>query len=241
MVGAPAARDAVLRARKLATLKVGLHLVLTRGRPVLPPSAIPALVDREGRFRDGLVGTGFRYFLLPSARRQLAMEIRAQFDAFRVTGLPLDHVTVHNHLQLHPTVLGLILAIGGDSGPAAVRLPYEPFLPSWRAAGERFARRLLSSLFLAPWSRLVRLRLRRRNVPCNDYLFGMHDTGRMNGDLLLRLLPRLPAGVSELHFHLGAGEPDRELEALTSGEVADTMRRAGIESVHFGGLGGRER
>ncbi len=237
MVGAPEARDAVLRARRLATLKVGLHLVLTRGRPVLPPSVLPALVDREGRFRDGLVRAGFRYFVLPSARRQLEMEIRAQFDAFRGTGLPLDHVTVHNHMQLHPTVLGLILAIRRDSGLSPVRLPYEPFLPSWRAAGERFPRRLLSWLFLAPWTRLVRLRLGRRNVPCNDYLFGMHDTGRMGKDLLLRLIPRLPAGVSELHFHLAAGEPDRELEALTSGEVTDAMRRYGIESVHFGDIG----
>lgn len=241
MVGAKAARDAVLRARRLEGLSVGLHLVLTRGRPVLPPPAIPALVGREGRFRDGLVRAGFRYFVLPSARRQLEMEIRAQFDAFRATGLPLDHVTVHNHMQLHPTVLGLILAVGREYGLASVRLPYEPFLPSWRASGVRFSRRLLSWVFLVPWAGLVRLRLRRTNVPCNDYLFGMHDTGRMGKDLLLRLLPRLPPGVSELHFHLAAGEPDRELEALTSGEVADAMRRSGIESVRFGDLGERGR
>lgn len=241
MVGAKAARDAVLRARRLADLRVGLHLVLTRGRPVLPPSEIPALVGREGRFRDGLGRAGFRYFVLPSARRQLEKEIRAQFDAFWATGLPLDHVNVHNHMQLHPTVLGLILAVLREHGIAPVRLPCEPFLPSWRAAGGRFPQRLLSWLFLVPWTRLVRLRLSRMNVPCNDCLFGMHDTGRMGKDLLLRLLPRLPPGVSELHFHLAAGEPDRELEALTSGEVADAMRRYGIERIRFGDLGGRER
>ena len=75
-----------------------------------PAGKVPALVDGEGRFPEGPAGAGFRYFLLPSARRQLRNEARAQFAAFRETGLPLDHVNVHNHMQLHPTILGLILA-----------------------------------------------------------------------------------------------------------------------------------
>src|SRR5512146_671309 len=61
MVGGAAAADAVARARRLPSLSVGLHLVVTRGRPVLPPAEVPALVDREGRFPEGLAGAGFRY------------------------------------------------------------------------------------------------------------------------------------------------------------------------------------
>lgn len=236
MVGAAATGDAVLRARRLAALKVGLHLVVTRGRAVLAPDAIPLLVDRAGRFPDGLARAGFRYFLLPAARRQLETEIRAQFGAFRETGLPLDHVNVHNHMQLHPTVLGLILEVGRECALTSVRLPYEPFLASWRAAGDGLPVRFLSWLFLFPWAALMRFRLNRRKVLSNDYLFGMHDTGRMGKDRVLGILSHLPQGVSEVHFH-PAGGPGGELEALTCKEVADALRVSGIESIRFGELG----
>ncbi len=45
MVAGPAAADAVARARRLPRLRVGLHLVLVEGRPVLPPEQLPDLVD----------------------------------------------------------------------------------------------------------------------------------------------------------------------------------------------------
>ena len=45
MVGAPAAADAVQRARSLPSLKVGLHIVVVDGRPVLPPAELDALVE----------------------------------------------------------------------------------------------------------------------------------------------------------------------------------------------------
>jgi len=54
MVGAGAAADAVERARQLPTLRVGLHLVLVEGRPVLPPREIPDLVDGRGEFSTRL-------------------------------------------------------------------------------------------------------------------------------------------------------------------------------------------
>ena len=99
MVGAPAAADAIRRARALPRLRVGLHLVL---------------VD------------GARYVLSPEARRQLEAEIRAQFRAFAATGLTLDHVNAHKHFHLHPTLLTLMLRVGREFGMRAVRYPYEP-------------------------------------------------------------------------------------------------------------------
>ena len=97
MVGAAGAGEAVEIARRLPSLKVGLHLVLLEDRPVLAPSAVPDLVDAQGLFRRDLVRTGAGMFLRPSVRRQLAAEIAAQFEAFRATGLPLDHVNAHKH------------------------------------------------------------------------------------------------------------------------------------------------
>ena len=38
MVSGPAAADAIARARRMPSLRVGLHVVLVEGRPVLPAS-----------------------------------------------------------------------------------------------------------------------------------------------------------------------------------------------------------
>ena len=105
MVAAPAAADAIARARALPSLRVGLHLVLADGRSILPHAAIPDLVDAKGRFGDRMARDGVRFFFLPWVRRQLAAEIRAQFEAFAASGLPLDHVNTHKHFHLHPTLL----------------------------------------------------------------------------------------------------------------------------------------
>src|SRR5215469_4005244 len=61
MVSAPAALDAVERARRLPGLRVGLHLVLADGQATLPHEQIPALVGRDGRFGSDMVRDGFRF------------------------------------------------------------------------------------------------------------------------------------------------------------------------------------
>jgi predicted glycoside hydrolase/deacetylase ChbG (UPF0249 family) len=52
MVGAPEAADAVVRARRLPSLRLGLHLVLAEGGPMLPPSRAPDPVSWIGQARS---------------------------------------------------------------------------------------------------------------------------------------------------------------------------------------------
>ena len=80
MVSAPAAGDAVARAREMPRLRVGLHLVLVEGRPTLPPSSVPDLVDADGMFRADMTSAAIRMFFLPRVRRQLEAE-NAQLKA----------------------------------------------------------------------------------------------------------------------------------------------------------------
>jgi chitin disaccharide deacetylase len=245
MVGAAAADDAVARARGLPTLRVGLHVVLVQGRPVLPPERVPDLVDERGDFTGRLVSAGFAYFFRPGIRRQLEDEIRAQYEAFRATGLPLDHVNAHNHMHLHPTLLALIVAVGRDYGLRAVRVPYEPPLASFRAAGSGLARRLATAAGMAPWIALLRWRLRREGLKSNRCVFGLHDSGNMTAELLSRMVGELPAGVTEIYFHPATGRcpeldrqmpgyhPEAELAALTSPGIGDALRAAGIRRIAF--------
>lgn len=248
MIGGRAAADAVARAKRLPSLKVGLHVVLVEGRPVLPPRAVPDLVDLQGEFSSTLIRAGFSFFFRPGVRRQLEAEIDAQFRAFQATGLALDHVNAHNHMHLHPTIMALILKVGRAYGLEAMRVPCEPPLRSWRASRHALVRRHLAWLFLSPWVWLLRRRLRRANVRSNDFVFGIHDSGHMRSDLVIRLLERLPPGVTEIYFHPATRrcpEIDRfmadyhhrdELEALISPAVRDTLLASGAQTLTFSEL-----
>jgi hopanoid biosynthesis associated protein HpnK len=248
MVAGPAAADAVARARRLLSLRVGLHVVVTRGRPVLPASQVPDLVGADGRFRTGLFRAGLAYFFRRAARRQLRAEIQAQFEAFARTGLALDHADAHNHLQLHPTVSRAIVEAGRAHGLPALRVPAEPTLAAWRAFGGRLPARLLERALLCPWVALLSRRASRAGLVRADSVFGVHDSGRMTEERLARLIERLPAGTTEIHLHpfartwpgmepgmVGYRGPE-ELAALTSPRVAAAVEKRGARRASYSDL-----
>ncbi len=241
MVGAPRAAEAVRMARALPRLRIGLHLVLTDGCSVLPPARIPELVGVDGRFRHGMLVDALRQVASPRVRRQLAAEIRAQFQTYGETGLPLDHVNAHKHFHLHPGLLLLILEIGAEYGVRAVRVPAEPL---W------FARRHGSAPWLAaaalrPWVSQMKRRLLRRGMLFNDQVFGISCSGRFDEATLLQVLSRLPPGITELYLHpaLPVGEPrttpgsgyrhEQEWQALLSPRVREAVLASGAKCGGF--------
>jgi chitin disaccharide deacetylase len=244
MVAAPAATDAVARARRLPGLKVGLHLVLIDGAPLLPPAELGGLLGRDGHFEENQIRAGLRWFFTPGMRRRLAAEIAAQFAAFRATRLTLDHVNAHQHMHVHPTVARLIVEIGRDYGMRTVRLPSEP-VAVLRCAfpGERHRVPIFRPAVAA-----LRCRLRRAGLASNDYAFGIAWSGAMIEERLLGLLPHLPPGVSEIYCHpatrqtraLAAAMPGyrpvEELRALLSRRVRRRITELGISLVGYGDL-----
>jgi hopanoid biosynthesis associated protein HpnK len=244
MVAAPAAADAVRRARALPQLHVGLHLTLADGRAHLPAREIPRLVDADGRFGDRLALDGLRYFALPAVRRELRAEIRAQFAAFARTGLKLDHLNAHKHLHLHPTVLGLVLEIGLEYGLTAVRVPAEPIWYARRVSTSAW----LGALGLAPWLALMKSRLDCARIAHNDRVFGIATSGAMDEARLLEILSRLPPGATEIYLHPATRSGEaitasmrgyrhaEELAALLSPRVREALASSGARSGGFGDL-----
>ena len=185
MVGAPAAADAVRRAKRLPRLGVGLHLVLVEGTPVLAPEKLPDLVDGSGRFRADMVASAVGIFFNPAVRRQLRAEVEAQFAAFAATGLNLDHVNAHKHFHLHPTIAATVLAVGRRYGMRAVRAPVEPG----------------SGGIAAPFARVLRWRLRRAGMTVPDQVYGLADSGGLDAGRLQAIVAGLPPGLSEIYLH----------------------------------------
>jgi hopanoid biosynthesis associated protein HpnK len=248
MVAEPAAEDAIRRARALPRLGVGLHVVVVCGRPILSPDQLPDLVGPDGMFTADLARAGVRYFFHPRARRQLEAEIRAQFAAFAASGLPFDHVNAQSHFHLHPTVFGMILRIAREYGSPPIRIPYEPFGPSWRATGDLRGLRFANAYLLAPWLAMMRARLDAGGFAHNDRVLGLSDVGHMTPARVTALLGELGPGVTEVFFHCATGrwpgidpaltgyQLEDELAALTSPAVAALLHGEDVERIAFADL-----
>ncbi len=252
MVSAAAAADAVAIAHRNPTLKVGLHLVVVDGHPMLPPREVRALLTPEDKFSTDLVHNGFRYFFLPAARRALAREIRAQFDAFKATGLKLDHVDSHHHFHLHPTVLRLLLEIGQDYGLQALRVPAEPPLLALLAGESGALQRRLQAVLLRPWTQHIRRRIRALGITTTDCVVGLHDTGRMTIERLAHILRVLPEQSVEIFFHPAVGDAAgpwplpiaacaQELAALLSPAIGALLIEETVQRVSFSELAAARR
>jgi hopanoid biosynthesis associated protein HpnK len=241
MVAAPAAADAVRIARTLPSLRVGLHVVLADGVPVLPPKSIPDLVDGNGRFPAGMLGNSLRFVTSATVRAQLEAEIRAQFAAFAATGLTLDHVNAHKHFHLHPTVLELLLRIGAEFGAFAMRVPQEPLWFARQAGG---AANAAGAASLTPLLARMKRRIRSRGMVCNDRVFGIACSGRLDRPTMRSILQHLPAGVTEVYLHpaiataapitpsMASYRHSEELEALLDPEVLEA--RAASRAAYGG-------
>jgi hopanoid biosynthesis associated protein HpnK len=235
MVGGPAAQDAIARARRLPRLRVGLHLVLVEGRPVLPPQDLPDLVDADGRLRSDMVRLGIDIFLRASVGRQITAEIEAQFEAYRASGLALDHVNAHKHFHLHPTVADQTIAIGRRYGLRGLRVPREP--AAVLADVEPSTRRR-SDYVTAPWVARLARRARGAGLQAPEAVFGLAWSGAMTQSRLTGLLRRLPEGRTEIYLHPAtAGGFDGhapgyryvdELAALTAPSAIAAARAPGI-------------
>jgi hopanoid biosynthesis associated protein HpnK len=239
MVSGAAAADAVRRAKAMPKLRVGLHLVMVEGKPVLPAIEVPDLVNASGRFRTDMARAGAAMFFLPHVRRQLEAEIEAQFSAFAATGLALDHVNAHKHFHLHPTIAGLMITLAKKYGARGARVPLEPQSVLGRIAPDRAS--ALAAL-TAPFALALRGRFKAAGIAVPDQVFGLAWSGAMRPDRLAGLITYLPKGLSEIYMHPATGsypgsapgyEYATELAALTDPRMAALISQ---QDIRLGGF-----
>jgi hopanoid biosynthesis associated protein HpnK len=235
MVAGPTAADAVARAHRLPRLRVGLHLTLVEGPALLHSKETPDLVDDDGRLRADLARFGLEIALSPAVRRQVRAEIAAQFEAFRATGLPFDHVNAHKHFHLHPVIAQEMLAVAKSYKVEGIRVPVEP--ARILAAIERAPRRS-PAWIMAPWAHRLARNMRRAGFWTPDAVFGLAWSGAMTPARVAGLIRHLPPGCHEIYLHpaIRGGFPFSapgyryadEFTALMDPEVLAAARRDDI-------------
>ena len=221
MTNAPATDHAAALARELPGLDVGVHLVLTFGRPLSPIGEVPSLVEADGSFpRSPLsfVGTG------RADPEQALREYRAQFArAEALVGRRPTHLDTHHWVHDEPALEWAVAELARETGAVARQ----------HDAAQR--------------ERLRGKGVRTTDRFCRAFQF----EGHISVDDLLSLLERIAAdgdGSTELMCH--PGEPDAELlggstyareratelATLRDPRVRDAVARCGLRLATFGEL-----
>lgn len=245
MINQPGVEGQLQEALACPGLGLGLHLVFSAWRPILPPEAIPGLVDEDGLFLD-------QHTLWARAEEinagQLRAELAAQIERFvALAGRLPDHFDCHHFVHLYPPFFQVYAGLAALFRlPLRVPFPAEtdfeqaaqtlPFL-------EGFPHDLVRGMIVTN-SALVEARGLRHP---DHFLCTFFGREALTLDYLLNLLDTLPEGVSELMCHPGYYDPDlasstyrteRELEValLTHPAVCERVESLGIERVTFGVL-----
>ncbi|HEV2210984.1 MAG TPA: hopanoid biosynthesis-associated protein HpnK [Verrucomicrobiae bacterium] len=233
MVNEAACAEAVELAKANPRLGVGLHLTFLCGHAALSRAQIPGLVNQSGEFTESPVAAGFRYFFNRSLREQLRAEIHAQFEKFHATGLALDHVNGHLHLHLHPVIFGILMQDADALGVQRVRLTFDPFWLNLRIASGNLGYRATHAMIFHVLAARARPLLRRRHLRHTQAVFGLLQNARVDEDYVLRLLPRLPVGDSELYSHPSLDEFKHEFDALVSPRARALVQQLGVNLIRY--------
>jgi chitin disaccharide deacetylase len=242
MVSGDAAQEAIALAKDHPRLAVGLHLVLVCGKSVLPPAQIPHLVDSQGNFSNNPTQAGLNYQFNQDTRAELRLEIYAQLEKFRDSGLNLAHVDGHLHLHVHPVILNILTELAAEFQIKFIRLPSEEFRKNLKIDQRNLPTKIIWSIVFGQLRRYGEGLLKANNIKFADRVYGLLQTGDMSEKYLLRLIPQIEAELVEIYSHPALENTDInsggavELAGLLSQEVRQLLTVKGFELSNYNQL-----
>jgi hopanoid biosynthesis associated protein HpnK len=235
MVTGDAAQNAIALAKNHPHLAVGLHLVLVCGKSVLPPAQIPHLVDSQGNFSDNPTQAGLNYQFNQATRAELRLEISAQLEKFRNSGLNLAHVDGHLHLHVHPVILNILTEFAAEFKIKFIRLPSEELTKNLKIDRRNLFTKIIWSIVFGQLRNYGEGLLKTHNIKFADRVYGLLQTGNMSEEYLLSLIPQIEAKLVEIYAHPALVNTDTnnggeiELKALLSHKVRELLTVKGFE------------
>jgi len=266
MANGAAFSDAVELAQTVPQLSVGCHVVLVDGHPVLDPSAISSLVQRDlvqrdyegrgssaGDFRDGISSFALRALSRRLDGRQIEAEATAQIRKIQAAGIAVSHLDTHKHTHLFPDVLRPLLRAGAACGVRALRNPFGPRRPL--RSGQLLVKpgiwtRYVEMKVLQGFAGKFRAAVADAGFATPDGTLGIEVTGVLNESLFRAIASSIPEGTWEFVCHPGYNDADLranktrlresreiELRALTLPEARKMLLEAGIRLISYRDLG----
>jgi len=231
MMNIPTTADDVrLAVKETPTLGLGVHLVLTMGKPILKHEAVRSVTDANGDF--------FKYTRaienIPNLKiEEVKAEWRAQIEAFiQAAGKKPDHLDSHHHSSYFaPELFRAMLELAKEYD-CPIRYPF-----SGGISGE------LSETYKQTPALLKEFSPKHPDV----FIVDFYDK-QATADVLTELLLNVGEGTSELMCHVGF-VPDafmkesiynkprqRELGIMLDPVVRALIDKLGIELINFSNL-----
>lgn len=212
MVNMPAYEHAVELGKENPRLGVGVHLVLTCGKPVHPQ--VPTLTDEWGFFQRE------QQHLMKARPEEIEQEFTAQIERFLQSGLKLTHLDSHHHVHAHEAILPIVLRLA-ERYQVPIRNP-------WTFAGNRGDKRFMTTEGFS------------HRFYGNDLTPAMfiEVVEEMRGYATAEIMSH-PAYLDE-DVLVGSSynlSRTRELQILTSTQVKDYVNQNGIQLVTFNDIG----
>jgi hopanoid biosynthesis associated protein HpnK len=250
MASSQAFDDAVALAKAMPTLGIGCHIVLVDGEPL--STGLQTLTNGTPRFRTSLKNFALAAVCKRLPQDEIQREAEAQIGKIQTAGITLTHVDTHKHTHIFPHVLDPVLKAAAARGICAIRNPFEPSR-AWPkaliAAKPALWTRTLEVVLLQRFSADFRRMVNEYGFATTDGTVGIIATGHLDQQMLLRTIAALPEGTWELVCHPGYVDGDLrragtrlvnsrriELEALTSEETREALKKRGTELISYAEL-----
>ncbi len=228
--------DIKIAIQETPQLGLGVHLVLTSGRPILPAAEIPGLTSPDGKFINQETLINRAADLDPEI---IKAEWQAQIEAFvAAAGKKPTHLDSHHHSSYFtPEILKALLELARDYN-LPIRLPLAHSQDPYNAGiPEELVEAMLAS---AP-------RMLEEFQPRSPDAFfaSFYDKQATRSEFLRILRLLLPNGCFEIMCHPGyvnqafakessyAYQRHAELEILTDPALRKEVDKLGIELISF--------
>ena len=227
LMNSPYIAESLALVRKEAPdLGIGVHLVLTWGKPFLPPEEVPSLVDGHGNFYK-IQQLASR---IPKVNlKEVRAEWQAQIQAFIATSHQPDHLDSHHHSSYSSQGLFTVMLELAREYNLPIRYPSIP-----------------ENAF--PGNETIKDVLGQYSIRCPQACITSFYGQAVSMANLVEIISTIPDGVSELMCHPGYADRElmdgssynttRELElhVLTSPEVKAAVEKNGVILGRFSDL-----
>ena len=145
----------------------------------------------------------------------------------------MDHVNGHLHLHLHPTIFKILMDDVEELRITHLRLTRDCLARSRRMTRDKWFYRISHATIFEALSSRARKILVQKKIHHAQITFGLLQDSRVDEDYILKLLPELPDGDSELYSHPSLDKFKHEFDALVSQRVIDLVKKLGIELIRY--------
>jgi predicted glycoside hydrolase/deacetylase ChbG (UPF0249 family) len=225
------AADIAVAVRETPSLGMGVHLVLTMGRPILPREATSSITDENGNF---FKYTPFVEHLSSLNIEEVKAEWHSQIEAFvKASGRRPTHLDSHHHSSFFPPNLFRAMLELAKEYDCPIRFPFtEPVTNTELIETSKHASDLIG-----------KFNPRRPDTFVVDF----YDEGATYENLL-NIINGLSDGTNEIMCHAGyvddafANESvynyqrERELKILTDPTIKAAIQANSIELITFAEL-----